>query len=42
MAMDCGGGSRTCAAVNPGHVVNLPASMTSHHVESTGENSDAW
>jgi hypothetical protein len=40
--MDCGGWRHTCTEVNTGHVVNLPASMASHHVDSTGENIDAW
>jgi hypothetical protein len=42
MATNCGVWRRTCADFNPGHVVNHPASMASHHVESTGENSDVW
>jgi hypothetical protein len=42
MDMDCNGWPHTFDDVNPGHVVNRPAYMASHHMESTGENRDAW
>jgi hypothetical protein len=36
----CGGWWRTCDEARPVHMVNRPASIASHHVETTGEKSD--
>jgi hypothetical protein len=38
MVMDGGGCFHTCVDIKPGHVINWPASMVSHHVESDSNN----